>query len=175
MQNNMITYKVDKPERGAGVLEYILKYLTIFIITGFLIWAILIFFMTNGSLPELIYMISLYISFGLSGILVLYLVFQTVKKIKQGTVYQIDFDEKKQLLSLHLFNELKGTEFIETISYSSLRIEDKAQIIEIKAEQRLNIYNNSFLINRLNIPKTAWRIHPRIALIVETLREIANN
>jgi len=91
----MITYKVDKPERGAGVLEYILKYLTIFIITGFLIWAILIFFMTNGSLPELIYMISLYISFGLSGILVLYLVFQTVKKIKQGTVYQIDFDEKK--------------------------------------------------------------------------------
>jgi len=64
---------------GAGVLEYVLRYLTIFIITGFLIWAILMFFMTNGSLPELIYMVSLYISFGLSGLLVSYLVFQVVK------------------------------------------------------------------------------------------------
>jgi len=95
-------------------------------------------------------------------------------KYKARYYYQIDFDEKK-LLSLHLFNEFKGTEFIENISYSSLSIEDKTQKVDVKAEQRLKIYNNSKLINRLNIPKTAWRVHPRIALIVETFRKIANN
>jgi len=120
-------------------------------------------------------MVSLYISFGLSGLLVSYSVFQAVKNIKQGSIYQIDFDEKKQLLSLHLFNEFKGTEFIENISYSSLSIVDRAQKVDVKAEQRLKIYNNSVLINKLNIPKTAWRMHPRIALIVEAFRKIANN
>jgi len=171
----MTTYKIDKPEKGAGLIEYFLKYLTLFIIVGFLVWAILIISMTSGVLVESTYMISLFISFGLSLVLIFYLVDKEIKKNKQGTIYRIDFNEKKQLVSLHLINEFTGHEFLVAIQYSDLSMDEKSQKIDVKAEQRLKIYNNLKLINVLNIPKTEWTVHPRIALIVETFREIENN
>ena len=168
----MTTYKIDKPEKGAGIIEYFLKYLTIFIIIGFVIWALIIFLATSGTLPKSIYMASLYFSFGLSALLIVYLLNQTIKSNKQGTIYQIDFDNEKQTVTLYLFNEYRGNEFFVNILYSELKIEEKKQKIDIKAEQRLKIYNNTKLINVFNIPKTAWTVHPRIALVVETFRKV---
>lgn len=168
----MTTYKIEKPEKGAGLIEYFLKYLTIFIVVGFLVWALIIFIATNGTLPKSIYMISLYLSFGLSAVLITYLVNKNSIKNKQGSIYQIDFDDKKHNLVLHLFNEYRGNEFVVSIPYSNLKTEEKKQKIDIKAEQKLKIYNNTELINVFNIPKTPWTVHPRIALIVETFRKV---
>ena len=59
-------------------------------------------------------MIGFYISFGLSAVLVLYLVSQRIKK-------------NKQLVNLHLINEFAGNKFLESISYSSLSVVYKTQ------------------------------------------------
>lgn len=168
----MTTYRIDKPEKGAGILEYILKYLTIFIVVGFLIWAILIFCMTNGTIGESVYMFSLYLSFGITTAFIIFLIKRKVNTNRQGTIYRIDFDNSKKTVTLHLFNEFKGSEFQKSISYSNLRIEEKIKKIDVKAEQKLKIYDESNLINVFNIPKTGWTVYPRIALIVETFREI---
>lgn len=168
----MTTYKIEKPEKGAGIIEYFLKYLTIFIVVVFVLWAIIMFFATSGSISESVYMITLYVSFGLTFAFVGYLISNKVKKNKQGTIYQIDFNESKKEVKLYLFNEYRGSEHVTVIPYQNLKVEDKKQKIDIKAEQRLKIYNNSELINIFNIPKTAWTVHPRIALIVQTFREV---
>jgi hypothetical protein len=168
----MTTYKIDKPEKGTGLIEYFLKYLTIFIVIGFLVWALIIFIATSGTLPKSIYMISLYLSFGLSAALITYLVNQKINKNKQGSIYQIDFDDKKHNIALHLFNEFRGNEFLVNIPYSNLKTEEKKQKIDIKAEQKIKIYNNTKLINVFNIPKTPWTVHPSIVLIVETFRKV---
>jgi len=170
----MTTYKIDKPEKGAGIIEYVLKYLTIFIVVGFTIWAIIMFLVTDGNLKENTYMLTLYLSFGLTSLLIAYLIKQKINKNKQGTIYQIDFDEKIQSITLHLVNEYSGKDFKISIDYVNLKIEDKKQKIDIKAEQRLKIYNNTQLINVFNIPKSPWTAHPRIAMVVETFRNIAN-
>lgn len=176
MQNNQMTsYKIEKPEKGAGALEYFLKYITIFIVVGFIIWGILIFSITNGTISEIIYWMTMFFSFGLSAMLVSYLLTLEINKNKQGTIYQIDFDDAKQIVALHLFNEFTGDSFIKEIPFSNLNIVDKKQKIDIKAEQRLKIYNNSILVNNFNIPKTAWTVHSRVVRVVDKFREIANN
>ena len=168
----MTTYKIDKPVKGAGLIEYILKYFTIFIVLGFSIWAIILVLSTSGILPKSIYMVSFYLSVGITSLVIGYLIVKTINKIKQGIIYQIDFDDKKQIVSLYLINEFTGDYFLSAIDYSNLKIEDKKQKIDVKAEQKLKIYNNSELINVFHIKKTPWTAHPRIALVVKKFREI---
>ncbi len=56
----MTTYKIDKPDKGTGIVEYFLKYLTIFITAGFLIWALVIFNLVSGTLWQSIYSVTLF-------------------------------------------------------------------------------------------------------------------
>ena len=171
----MTTYKIDKPEKGAGLIEYFLKYLTIFILVGFFIWAFFLFLVADdGFLTENFYMITLYFSFGLSFLLVSYLITQKINSNRQGVIYKIDFDEKKKTIALYLVNEYTGKDLRKEIPYQNLRLELKKQKIEIKAEQKLKIYNDSELINIFNIKKTPWTAHPRIVEVVDRFKNINN-
>ena len=62
----MTTYHIEKPEKGAGLIEYTLKYITMFFLFGIVFWAVYIFLFTNlfsnSGLTEQIYMYSFVLS-----------------------------------------------------------------------------------------------------------------
>jgi len=173
-----MTFSIEKPEKGAGLLEYIFKYFTIFIVLLIGIWSLFIFALVQISqtgLTSTIYTIGFLGSLIVSLFILTYVLYQLNQKIKRGKLYQIEFSEQNKTVKLSLFNDFKGFEFTEDIPYSDFVVQEKPQKIEIKSELKMAIFNQDRLVVKLNIAKTEWTVHPKIVEIVNTFRQIANN
>jgi len=169
-------YDIEKPEKGASVLEYTLKYITIFFVALFGFWGVLIAICSslsqNGLTPK-VYIYTCIISFVLTIVFLVWLLLRLNKSVKLGSIYQIKFNDSANLLVLNMFNNFKGVDFQMTIPYNDLIIKEKQQSIEIKSELKMEIYNGNNLINKWNIAKTPWTAHPKIVDIVNELRRVS--
>ena len=171
-------YQIEMPEKGSGLIEYIVKYITIFIVVLIGLWSLLIMLFVQFSVVGLtakIYTWSFVVSLILTVGLMLYLIQKLRQKIKQGILYKIEFVDDKNRLKLFLFNDYKNSFFEKEIPYTQLMLKEKQQNIEIKSELKFSIYNRNKLINSINIAKTPWTAHPKIVNIIDKLRLVANN
>jgi len=73
---------------------------------------------------------------------------------------------KQIYYAIHKIFRAKNTRVVYNTTQS------KTQKVDIKADQKLKIYNNTKLLNVLNIPKSLWTLHPHIPLIVETFIKV---
>lgn len=175
----MITYQVEKPEKGAGLIEYTLKYITLFFVVGIGIWAVLIYvlttFISDSGLTESIYNLSLVLSLVLVlGILTI-LVRRLISKLKQGSIYEFQFDDKHEVLIIKAVNEYSEKEILKEIPYQSLIVKIAKQKVELKAEMTISIYSGDSLFNTLKIVKTPWTVHPQIVELINKLRTVSSN
>jgi len=175
----MITYQVEKPEKGPRLIEYFLKYLTMFFVIGIALWAFLIYILTklisDTGLTEDIYNYSLLLSAVIVVSFVTLEVRGLVTTLKLGVIYQIQFNEDKSELTLHMVNDYTGKETSKVIKYQALSIKQIKQKVEVKSEMTISIYNEDTLINTLKIAKTPWTVHPQIVELINKLRTVSSN
>lgn len=168
-----MTYEIEKPEKGAGIAEYLVKYITLSVLflIGFWSLCMLIFVQfSNVGLTSNIYTISFVVSMVLTIAVLVLLLSRLIQKIKQGILYKIEFLKQDKILRLYLYNDFKGFDIVENIPYEKIILTEKPQKIEIKSELKINIFNQNKLINSLNIAKTPWTVHPKIVEIVDEIR-----
>ena len=175
----MITYQVEKPEKGPGLIEYSLKYLTMFFVLGIALWAFFIYLLTKliseTGLTENIYNSSLMLSFIIVTGFISIKVKGLLATIKLGVIYQIKFNDDKSELTLHIVNDYTCKETSKVIKYQALSIKQIKQKVEVKSEMTISIYNGDTLINTLKIAKSPWTAHPKIVELINKLRTVSSN
>lgn len=172
-------YQIEKPEKGSSLIEYVLKYITLFFVIGIGLWAFLIFVLTktfsDSGLTENIYNYSLVLSFAIVIGVLFVLIKQRVNKLKLGSIYEFDFNDNTKELAISLVNEYTGEEGSRKIAYESLSIVEVKQKVEVKSEMTISIFNDNILVNTLKIAKTPWTAHSEIVQVVDKLRTVNSN
>ena len=177
-------YEISKPdtELTEGYFTLFLKYFTLFILGWFAGWLFLLFY-GPSKIPSLVRtdftdflldnpgIISLVVGIGVVG----FFVQRAYNKYKLGLITKIEFDDVNSVVTLGLLNTINGAFREKMIGYGNIRTTLELKEDKLFGKQRVfEIFENSVLVNRINIELTAWCRHPEIDAIVDRLNTIAD-